>query len=521
MRTAYAVAVMALLLSGPAFGGTITSLNPSSIRMSSGEYFLQINGSSLSGTVIFNDGTTQYEREVNATAPGSVIVWVPEDVVNDPGTYTVTVGRSNGATFTVIKPGRPLLKLHLPEHLLALAKSRYGTYIKYEVSVTGPDLASTKIECDPPSGSEFKFGQSRISCIAWDAAGNRDDGTIDVNVWDGTAPSLTIPESFELPSEDERGAWAKFEASAFDEIDGQLAVNCTPKSGSFLPNGRTIVNCETVDASLNPAHGSFEVFVRPLDIGKLALKVPDRVVEAAVDEYGAWVSFEVLAYGSADPDPVVQCDRESGGFFPMGETKVYCTATDDFDQHVEGGFIVEVVEKLGLTFPDVTAEATSPAGTPVAWETVAENWTTAITCSPVSGSLFALGTTSVDCESTDEKGRRAGGRFVVSVADTTAPHIAGIRPTPGAANGEMVPVQVAVEATDAVDAMPRCAVSALTAEGGGALDWHARGELEVEVRASANRGFRIQVSCVDASGNRATQSVPVFLPGTRRGAIAN
>lgn len=521
MRTAFAAAVVVLFFAFSALGGTITSLSPSSIQVSSGEHFLQINGSSLSGTVTFSGGTGPFELEVNATAAGHVIVWIPLEVVNDSGTYSVTVGDSNAATFTVIKPGRPPLKLFLPETLLALARSRLGTSIKYDVSATGPDESTIQIKCDPPSGADFPFGPSRIGCVAWDDAGNRDDGTIDVNVWDGTSPSLEVPKSFEVSADDERGATVKFEASAVDDIDGGLKVSCLPQSGALFPNGRTTVNCEATDSSLNPAYGSFQVFVQPLDIGKLALKVPDKVVEAATSEWGAEVSFEVIAYGSADPDPVVQCDHESGSFFPMGTTKVYCVATDDFDQRAEAGFTVEVVERLGLKFPDVTAEATSTTGTPVGFEPVAENWTSTITCSPASGSLFALGSTSVECESTDDRGRRAAGKFSVTVADTIAPHIGRIRTTAGASSGDMVAVQIAVEAIDAADAMPRCSVSALTADGGGAFDWRVKSDLEVEVRASANRGFRIQVSCVDASGNRSTESAPLSLPGTRRGGIAN
>lgn len=520
MRTACAVAVV--LLASSALGGTITSLNPSSIKVASGEYFMQINGSGLSGTVAFDGGAGHFELDANATAAGHVIVWVPLEIVNDPGTYTVTVGDSNSASFTVVKPGKPPLRLHLPEILLKLAKSRLWTSIDYEVTTTGGDESSTIIQCEPKSGSDFPFGQSRITCVARDDSGGRDEGTIDVNVWDGTAPEIKLPKSFEVPSEKDEGAYVKFEASAFDEVDGELRVTCLPESGSFFRNGRTSVGCEAIDQSLNPVYGSFDVFVQPRDIGKLQLRVPDKVVEAATSEWGAEVSFEVIAYGSADPDPVVECTPASGSYFRMGTTKVYCTAWDDFDQRAEGGFTVEVVEKLPLRMPDVTAEAMSPSGTEVTWEPLAEEWSSTITCTPGPGSLFAFGVTTVECESTDDHGRRAGGTFKVNVADTIAPHISRVHANAGAVDGDVVPVSVAVEAIDAADAMPRCSIATLTADGGGAFDWRIKSELEVEVRADTNRAFRIQVSCIDASGNRSTGSVAVSLPGTiRRRPIAN
>jgi hypothetical protein len=524
MRTAYAVAVF--LLSCSAFGGTITSLNPPSIPYRGGEFFLTINGSSLGDRVIFEGAPGTFELETSASGTGYVISWIPQEIVNDPGTYTVHVsgrdGDSNRVGFTVTKPGRPLLQLHLPELLAVPARSREGAGIKYEVSMTGPDPAGTTIKCDPPSGSLFKFGTSRITCIASDTLGNDDRGQIDVTVWDGTPPVLELPKSFELPGDDERGAYVKYSARGFDEIDGELATTCLPESGSYFPNGRTTVNCETADLSLNPSSGSFEVMVQPKDIGRLELKVPEKVVEATTDGYGAAVSFEVIAYGSADPDPVVECNPASGSYFELGTSKVYCVAQDDFGQRAEGGFVVEVVERLGLKLPDVSAEAMSPSGTAVTWEAAAENWTSSITCTPGSGALFSLGATAVECESTDDRGRRAIGTFKVNVADTIAPHIGRIRTNAGAANGEVVPLQVAVEAIDAADAMPRCSVSTLTAEGGDAFDWRIKGDLEVEIRAGANRPFRLQVSCVDASGNRSNGSVPVSLGNsTRRGPIAN
>ncbi|HEY0372638.1 MAG TPA: HYR domain-containing protein [Thermoanaerobaculia bacterium] len=504
-------------------GGTITSIDPASIPYRSGEYFLTVNGTSLGDHVIFESASGSYDLEVNATFNGSVVAWIPEDVVNDPGTYSVYtkngLSQSNKVTFTVTKPGGSKLTLHLPEHLLAIAKSRLGTGIKYDVSATGPDT-SISIKCSPESGSTFPFGQSEIICTGSDNLGNEDRGSISVTVWDGTAPALTLPKSFEVPSEDDKGAYVKFDASAIDDIDGQLRVTCSRDSGTFFPNGRTTVNCEALDNSLNPATGSFDVFVQPRDIGKLALKVPDKAVGVATEKEGGEVVFEVTAYGSADPDPFIECDPPSGWFFSMGRTKVYCKAEDDFGARAEAGFEVEVVERLGLKLPDVTAEAMSPTGTEVTFDAVAEDWTNAVRCSPGSGSLFNLGETTVDCESTDDKGRRAGGTFKVNVADTIAPHIGRIKTITGIAQGDMIPLQVEVETTDAGDVMPRCSVTALTADNGGTLDASVKGDLDVEVRDG--RPFHLQVTCTDASGNRSTGSIPVMLGATkRRQQIAN
>jgi large repetitive protein len=504
MRTAYTVAVC--LLAFAAMGGTITSIDPASIPYRGGEFFLTLNGTSLDDTIVFDGPAGHFELESNASGVGYVISWVPMDIVNDPGTYTVyTTGRggdSNKKNFTVVKPGRPPLTLHLPEVITALAKSRLGNVIKYDINAIGGEGEVT-VKCDPESGSTFPYGESSIRCFASDQAGGKADGVIAVKVWDGAPPTLSLPKSFEVPSDDEKGAYVKFDTSAIDEIDGGVRVVCSRESGTLFPNGRTTVNCEAGDEALNLATGSFEVFVQPKDPGRLSLKVPDKVVEVASDPEGGEVFYEVTAYGSADPDPLIQCEPPSGWFFPMKTTKVYCTAEDDFGSRAEGVFYVEVVERLGLKLPDVTAEATSPAGTEVSFEAVAEDWTNAIRCSPGSGAFFGMGESTVECQSTDGKGRAAGGTFRVNVADTIAPHIGRIRTIAGTKAGDAVPVTVEVETTDAGDAMPLCSVSALTADAGGAFDGRVKGDLELEIR-DTTRPFRIQVSCVDASGNRST-----------------
>ncbi|CAN5772775.1 hypothetical protein BH23GEM6_BH23GEM6_20860 [soil metagenome] len=76
-----------------------------------------------------------------------------------------------------------------------------------------------------------------------------------------------------------------------------------------------------------------------------------------------------------------------------------------------------------LTIPsDITAEATSSSGAVVAFSvpvTDAEEIGLIASCIPASGSTFALGETTVNCEVTDNGGLKATGNFKVNVEDTT------------------------------------------------------------------------------------------------------
>jgi hypothetical protein len=56
--------------------------------------------------------------------------------------------------------------------------------------------------------------------------------------------------------------------TAVDAVDGPVAVNCSPKSGSAFPFGTSLVSCQAQDSSGNMAHSSFFVVVQsPLTLG--------------------------------------------------------------------------------------------------------------------------------------------------------------------------------------------------------------------------------------------------------------
>ena len=519
MRRAIGFALV-LLFSLPLMAGTITSISPTSIKVLSGEHFMTAYGSGFTETdqFIFSGPIGTVAVSVNAIdASGAITGWVPLSVVNTAGSYTLTVrgafGDSAPFAFNVYKPGRLPLQVHLPEYISVLARSSLGTGIKYEVSTSGGDGSLVTVSCDPASGSTFPFGTSKIYCTAYDAS-ERDSSTAQVIVWDGTPPRVSVPLDFSVGADTEQGAYVKFDASAADDIDGALRVVCDRTSGSLFPNGNTRVTCESTDSSLNVGYGTFTVFVKPFDPGFLKLDAPDIRVEAT-DKYGAHVDYKVTAYGSADPDPVIECFPESGTYFQLGYSKANCTATDDFGARAEASFVVSVVEPGSfLRSEDITAEATSPSGAEVTWELKpAENWTAAITCSPEPGSLFAFGETSVECSSTSPQGEKVSGKFNVRVADTTAPHIENVRALVGELDVErlVVPVRVEVEAIDAGDASPVCSVTALNADT--PVEWLATSELAFEIRSNAStpRALRVQVSCVDGAGNRATANVPLAI----------
>jgi uncharacterized protein len=158
------------------------------------------------------------------------------------------------------------------------------------------------------------------------------------------------------------------------------------------------------------------------------LHLHDLTVEAT-SAAGAAVSYSVSATDNVDGDVPVNCDPASGSTFPLGATTVNCSATDKHNNVATGSFTLTVEDTTPpviSSHADITAEATGTSGAvvtfnlPTATDAVS---TPKVSCTPDSGSSFALGHTAVTCTATDQAGNSAQTTFDVLVVDTTVPVI--------------------------------------------------------------------------------------------------
>ncbi|HTM25051.1 MAG TPA: hypothetical protein VL225_07640 [Vicinamibacterales bacterium] len=137
---------------------------------------------------------------------------------------------------------------------------------------------------------------------------------------------------------------------------------------------------------------------------------------------------------------------------------------------------------------------------------------------PLSGSVRAVGgatyTFVVTCK--DAAGNSVDGSVnVVVPPDTTPPVISSVSATPSTIwppNDSLVPVKVAVVATDDVDAVPVCGLTSITSSAGSASDFTITGPFEAVLRATGGRTYTLHVRCLDAAGNHSDGSVDVVVP---------
>lgn len=333
-------------------------------------------------------------------------------------------------------------------------------------------------------------------------------------------PEFEVPEVLYVEATSLQGDVVTFN---FVSNDGSPVI-CSPASGSVFPLGHTQVNCSATNANGTTEH-DFPLLV--LDTVAPILTLPDDITTN-----NPVVTYTVTATDALDPSPDVFCFPGSGQTFAGGTTTVNCFAVDHHANFASGSFKVTVTNGAPiLTVPeDMVVEATSPAGAVVTFTATATEGGT-VTCTPASGSTFALNaTTTVTCTATNAIGT-VSASFTITVLDRTAPVITSATASPDSLwppDHKMVPVTITVVSTDAGDPSPSCTIIDVASNqpenGGGdgdtSPDWTVTGPLTVDLRAertgNTDRIYKIWVQCVDASGNSATAKVEVRVPQSKR-----
>jgi hypothetical protein len=182
------------------------------------------------------------------------------------GTTTVdcsaqdNAGNSASGSFDVTIQDTTPPALNLPGNITKEATGPSGAVVPYSASASDLVDGSTPVNCDHNSGSTFPLGTTTVHCSATDAHSNTANGSFTVTVQDTTAPSLNLPADITVYAVNNQ-AVVNYSASASDIVDGSVAINCTPASGSTFGPGTTTVNCSATDSHGNTANGSFKVNV--------------------------------------------------------------------------------------------------------------------------------------------------------------------------------------------------------------------------------------------------------------------
>jgi hypothetical protein len=125
-------------------------------------------------------------------------------------------------------------------------------------------------DCDPNVTCTNTAGSRTCGACGVDFVGDGYYGCKDPNecAAGGCAPVDTRPPTIRtsgsqnVTATSADGAIAKFTAYAIDNVDGAVAVTCTPKSGSLFPPGPTTVTCAAADKKGNKKSASLTINVK-------------------------------------------------------------------------------------------------------------------------------------------------------------------------------------------------------------------------------------------------------------------
>jgi hypothetical protein len=361
------------------------------------------------------------------------------------GAFTITLDRTEGIRF------------RLPERVEVEAARAAGAVAGFTVMAWTPDGDPLTPTCSPRAGSLFPIGRRTVTCTAG-AGGTRATRRFPVIVADTSPPRLIVPGDLTVETIG-AGRIVEYSVSARDTVDGMVAVDCSPPSGSSFSLGTVRVRCRASDNRDHVTQASFAVtVVRSDDTTPPELDLPDAQPVEATSAAGAVVSYEVGADDNETDEPSTSCTPPSGSTFSLGSTPVRCTAVDAAGNKSSGVFTVTVADtgEPSLTLPsDRTVEATSASGAAVSYSVSARDavdGTIDVRCSKPSGSTFGLGTTQVRCSARDAAGNPVDGAFEVTVLDRTGPAIDILGGTSAEATSKAgAVVSYKVTASDLVD----------------------------------------------------------------------
>jgi HYR domain len=287
------------------------------------------------------------------------------------------------------------------------------------------------VACTPSSGSPFPIGTTPVSCTATDSRGNFSSAGFNVVVTDTGDPSISVTAPGITEATGPGGAVVNYTVNASDNSGVTPTVTCGGhEPGSNFPIGATAVTCTATDGSGNHADsGPFTVTVQ--DTQGPLLSLPAGITVEADSTSGKAVTYSVTALDAVAGAVSPTCAPVSGSTFPIGTTTVNCSASDGSNPPTTGSFTVTVTDSSGPIlsgYGDKTVEANGPAGSVVNFSTptavdALDGPIGTVTCAPVSGSTFPLGTTAVNCNATDAHGNTGHATFNVAVRDTTPPTI--------------------------------------------------------------------------------------------------
>jgi hypothetical protein len=303
--------------------------------------------------VIFEVGT-----HLSFTAPnsGEFYLGINDNVLGDnSGSWSATITVPDAGP--VISPG--------VSPAPAAATSASGAVVTFATPTASDAGGSVPVGCTPASGTTFPIGSTTVTCTATNPADSPSSAqtSLTVKVIDTSLAITPGADPAPAAATSASGAVVTFVPPTASDFSGPVPVVCAPAAGSTFPIGSTTVNCSATAAADYPSSKSTTLTVDVIDASlTITPGVNPPQVLAASPNVGAPVTFTIpTASDFSGPVPVL-CDRPSGSMFPVGGTKVTCTATKNSDVPSTAQTSLNAVVYLPATVPGAPTIGSASAG---------------------------------------------------------------------------------------------------------------------------------------------------------------
>ncbi|XP_071941102.1 uncharacterized protein [Antedon mediterranea] len=366
----------------------------------------------------------------------------PGDVVG-VGTYTVQlyVSDEGWCTYTgcrydvtVIDAEPPVIACSTEITDLSTDTDQPHAAITLEDPPASDNVGVTSFSCDQSGLRNMPIGVSTITCTATDAANNQNQCTYDVSVTDDQPPTVgfcpDVVEGSVLPS-DSKGSVSWQNPTFSDNSGVPPSVTSTHTNGQRFPLGDTTVTVTATDEGGLEMQCQFIVRLEDVTPPVFTNCHSDIVVNtlpgAAIGST-AWNAIQ--ATDNSLIDPVIDNATLVGGNYPIGETSIEFTATDNSGNTATCEFKVTVIDNESPVFSNCPTNISVPTDTLLPTTNVVWSDPTAsdnsganplISQTYYSNDVFRLGIHEVFYLATDSSDNEAQCGFSITIVDNEEP----------------------------------------------------------------------------------------------------
>ena len=280
--------------------------------------------------------------------------------------------------------------------------------------------------------SSFPLGINTIIWTAVDGAGNMAIASQTITIQDSTSPKISAMDDISLEAKSSSQNLVTLTIpEIYDEVGVMSVTNDAPE---VFPLGETIVTWTATDVIGNISNLSQSIILVDSTAPRIAFS-EDLIIEASSLEQN---TLELVTPETSDDIEISSVTNDAPEVFPLGETIVTWTATDDYGNSISNTQSITVLDTISpviMAPSDFQLEASHIENNIIDLIGVrASDDVEVISITNDAPEVFPLGETIVIWTATDSSGNSASATQSITIIDTTLPTITS-------------PVDVEVEAT--------------------------------------------------------------------------